>query len=278
MLPAIAASTNGRVVALASRSTDRARQMLAPYAGAEVLDSYDAVLARPDVDAVYIPLPNSLHKPWTLRALASGKHVLCEKPLALDAEEAEEMALAAVRSGRLLMEAFMYRFHPDMREFVKQLTDPLHVQASFGFDLRDEADIRLDRALGGGALLDVGCYTVSVARWILGEPVDVAVSARTRRGVDLSVTGLLSFEHGRTASVFASFESPELQDLTAVTREGVSRRARPFSSWRDPHDPYQLMIESFGDSVLQNTPVHIPPSESIANMRVLDRMRAAFSS
>ena len=172
----------------------------------------------------------------------------------------------------------MYRFHPDMRDFVTQLTDPLHVQASFGFDLRDEADIRLDRTLGGGALLDVGCYTVSVARWILGEPVEVAASARTTRGVDLSVAGLLSFEDGRTASVFASFESPELQDLTAVTREGVSRRTRPFSSWRDPHDPYQLMIESFGDSVLQNTPVHIPPSESIANMRVLDRMRAAFSS
>jgi D-xylose 1-dehydrogenase (NADP+, D-xylono-1,5-lactone-forming) len=278
VLPAIAASSNGRVVALASRSPDRAREMVAPYAGAEVLDSYDAVLARPDVDAVYIPLPNSLHKPWTLHALAAGKHVLCEKPLALDAEEAEAMAAAAARSGRLLMEAFMYRFHPDMREFVARLSDPLHVQASFGFELRDEADIRFDGRLGGGALLDVGCYTVSVARWILGEPVDVSASARTNRGVDVSVTGLLSFAEGRTASVFASFESPELQDLAAVTREGVSRRARPFSSWRDPHDPYQLMVESFGDSVLRSMPLQIPLSESIANMRALDRMRAAFSS
>jgi xylose dehydrogenase (NAD/NADP) len=278
LLPAIAASNNGRLVALASRSLDRARTMLAPYPGAEALDSYDAVLAHPDVDAVYVPLPNSLHQPWSIRGLEAGKHVLCEKPLALDATEAEEMAAAASTTGRKLMEAFMYRFHPDMRDFVARLVEPLHVQASFGFRLEGTSDIRLDAALGGGALFDVGCYTVSVSRWILGEPDETAATARMDHGVDVSVSGLLTFDQGRTASVWASFEAPQVQELTVIARNGVQRRALPFSSWHDPHDPYQLMVESFGDSVLRDQPVHIPLSESIANMQVLDRIRAAFSS
>ena len=252
--------------------------MLAPYPGAEVTNSYDAVLARPDVDAVYVPLPNGLHREWTLRALAAGKHVLCEKPLAVDAAEAEEMAAAADRSGRLLMEAFMYRFHPAMIEFVEGLREPMHVQSSFAFKLQDPADIRLDPTIGGGALLDVGCYTVSVSRWILGEPVEVFARAHHGHGVDMTVTALLAFGNGETASVWASFESPEVQDLTVVARDGVHQRARPFSSWRDPHDPYHLMVESFASSIIDSRPAHIPLSESVANMRVLDRVRDAIRS
>jgi D-xylose 1-dehydrogenase (NADP+, D-xylono-1,5-lactone-forming) len=278
VLPAIAASGNGELVALASRSAERARAMLEPYPGAEVVDTYEAVLARSDVDAVYIPLPNGLHKEWTLRALAAGKHVLCEKPLAVTAAEAEEMAAAAERSGHLLMEAFMYRFHPATREFVDGLRGPLHVQSSFGFTVHDTADIRLDGSIGGGALLDVGCYTVSVARWILGEPVDVVASARMGHGVDMTVTAVLTFRDGETASVWASFESPEVQDLTVVARDGVQQRTRPFSSWRDPHDPYQLMVESFAGSIINGRPVVIPLSESVANMRVLDRIRQAWGA
>jgi xylose dehydrogenase (NAD/NADP) len=276
VLPAIAAAGNGELVALASRSAERARTMLEPYPGAEVADTYDAVLARSDVDAVYIPLPNGLHREWTLRALAAGKHVLCEKPLAVTAAEAVEMAAAAERSSLLLMEAFMYRFHPETREFVEGLRAPLHVQSSFGFTVRDPADIRLDGTIGGGALLDVGCYTVSVARWILGEPVDVLASARMDNGVDMTVTALLTFRGGETASLWASFESPQVQGLTVVARDGVHQRARPFSSWRDPHDPYQLMVESFADSILQGRPAEIPLSESVANMRALDRIRQAW--
>jgi predicted dehydrogenase len=278
VLPGIASSHNGRLVTLASRSLERARAMVAPYGGAEPSDSYAAVLARADVDAVYIPLPNSLHREWTIRALQAGKHVLCEKPLGVNASEAEDMAAAAERAGRLLMEAFMYRFHPAMRAFVEQLHDPMHVHSTFGFLLADDHDIRLDAALGGGALLDVGCYTVSVSRWILGEPVEVVARAVMGRGVDVTITGLLRFAGGETASVWASFQAPEAQHLAVITSEGVYERVRPFSSWRDPHDPYQLMVESFADSVLHDRPAHIPPGESIANMRVLDRMRAEFSS
>ena len=279
VLPAIAASRNGLIIALASRSAERARNLLEAYPGAEVADSYDAVLARTDVDAVYIPLPNGLHKEWTLRALEAGKHVLCEKPLAVNAAQAREMADASERSGLRLMEAFMYRFHPVTREFVDGLRGPMHLEAKFGFTLRDPADIRLDPSIGGGALLDVGCYTASVARWILGEPAEVFATAHIGdEGVDMTVTALLSFPGGETASLWASFVSPEAQGLSVVARDGEHRLERPFSSWRDPHDPYQLMVESFGDSVLHNRPVEIPPSESVANMRVLDRIRNAFSS
>ena len=252
--------------------------MLAPYPDARVLESYEALLADPAVDIVYNPLPNHLHKEWTLRAFAAGKHVLCEKPLALNATEAEEMAAASQSAGRHLMEAFMYRFHPAMRAFVEQLRDPIHVQASFGFTVQDASDIRLQAPFGGGALLDVGCYTVSVSRWILGEPVEVLARARIERDVDMTITGLLAFGGNRTASVWASIESAEAQNLSVIARDGLHRRELPFSAYRDPHDPYQLMVESFADSVLHNRPVAIPLSESIANMRVLDRMREASRS
>jgi len=272
------ASSNGHIVAMASRDQARARELLSPYPGARVAESYEALLADPEVDAVYNPLPNSLHKEWTLRALAAGKHVLCEKPLGVDAREAEEMAAAADRASRHLMEAFMYRFHPAMRDFVESVREPIHLEASFGFQLQDRNDIRMQAALGGGALLDVGCYTVSVARWILGEPVGVFARAALENGVDVTTTAMLTFPGGATASVWASFESPEEQELKVVTRREVLRRTRPFSSYRDPHDPYQLMVESFAESVLHDRPVEIPPAESIANMRVLDRMREAARS
>jgi xylose dehydrogenase (NAD/NADP) len=272
VLPAIAASRNGRLVAIASRDPERARRMLAD-SGAQVLESYEAVLADPHVDAVYIPLVNNLHREWTLRSLEAGKHVLCEKPLGMNAREATEMAAAAGAAGKHLMEAFMYRFHPRVRALVESVHDPIYVQSNFGFPLNDSANYRLQPALGGGALLDVGCYTVSVARWILGEPVTVLARTRQAGGVDMSVNALLEFEGGRTASVWASFESPEEQALTVVMRDRVVRLERPFSAWRDPDDPYQLMVESFADSVMLDRPVAIPLSESIANMTVLDRIR-----
>ncbi|MGH7765329.1 MAG: Gfo/Idh/MocA family protein [Candidatus Dormibacteraceae bacterium] len=274
VLPAVAASANGRLVAIASRDRARAQKMAQPYAGLRVLDSYDALLADPSVDAVYIPLVNSLHKHWTLRAMEAGKHVLCEKPLALNATEAEAMATAAASSGRLLMEAFMYRFQPRIVAFLASLSEPLYVQASFGFRLHDPVNYRLRPELGGGALLDVGCYVVSVARWILGEPSDVFARSRVAGGVDMTTSVLMQFDSGATAALFASFESPEEQELTVVTRDAARRIERPFTS-RDQADPYQLMVESYARSVIDGSPAAIPLSESIANMKVLDRIRVA---
>ena len=274
VLPAIAKSNNGRVVAIASRDPRRARKVAEGYPDAQVADSYEALLADPNVDAVYIPLVNSVHKEWTLRALAAEKHVLCEKPLAMNAVEAEEMAVAAESSGKHLMEAFMYRFHPRTRRFVEGLRDPLYVHASFGFTMGRKDDYRAHAELGGGALLDVGCYVVSASRWVLGEPANVFARSRVSGGVDMTTSALLEFAGGETSSIFASFEAPEVQELTVVARDGVHHLERPFMS-RDEADSYQLMVESFGESILDGKPVAIPLTESIANMKVLDQIREA---
>jgi predicted dehydrogenase len=266
-------------MSIASRDSDRARDFASRHAFARIAPSYDAVLEDREVDAVYIPLVNTLHREWTLRALTAGKHVLCEKPLAMNALEAEEMAGAARDAGLHLMEAFMYRFHPRTRAFAESIHDPLYVHTTFGFTIDDPSNYRMRASLGGGALLDVGCYTVNVARWILGEPEGVlsVCSRDTARddAVDMTVAALLRFHGGATASLWASFEAPEGQELVVVERERTQRLAMPFSAWRDPDDPYQLMVESFADSVIENRPVAIPPEDSIANMRVLDRIRAA---
>ena len=272
MIPAIEASRNGRLVSIASRDPARARELASRHSIARVAASYDAVLDDPEVDAVYIPLVNSLHREWTLRALDAGKHVLCEKPLAMNAAEAEDMAAAAQRPGRHLMEAFMYRFHPRTRRFVESVRNPLYVQARFGFTLDKPGNFRLQSALGGGALLDVGCYTVSVARWILGEPSTVHAHSRMRDEIDMTTSALLQFPGGETAAVWSSFESAEGQDVTVVTNEAVHRLEMPFNS-RDEVDQFQLMVESFADSIIDDRPVAVPLTESIANMRVLDRIR-----
>ena len=174
----------------------------------------------------------------------------------------------------------MYRFHPRTRTFVEGLRGadpPLHVRASFGFTLTDANNYRMRRELGGGALLDVGCYAVNIARWILGEPESVAAEARVdaSTGVDMSVSALLRFPSGATASLWCSFEAAEEQGLTAITRTAASSLEQPFSAWRDPDDPYQLMVESFADTVMGGGSVATPVEDSIANMRVLDRIREA---
>jgi predicted dehydrogenase len=237
------------------------------------VETYDAVLEDPAVEAVYIPLVNSLHREWTLRALRAGKHVLCEKPLALNAAEAEEMAAAAEAAGRLLMEALMYRFHPRMRELAESVTAARHVHAVFGFSLDAPGNYRLDPQLGGGALLDVGSYTVSAARWLLGEPREVhAVARRGPSGVDTTVSALLGFAGGAQATLLASFETPEVQELVVVTGDRVVRLEQPFTAWRDPADPYQLMVEAFAAAALDGGPAPLPAADSIANLRVLDRI------
>jgi D-xylose 1-dehydrogenase (NADP+, D-xylono-1,5-lactone-forming) len=276
LLPALAEAGNAEVVALASRDGSRARAMADRHAVPRWYEGYDAVLEDPDVDAVYVALANGQHHPWTLRALAAGKHVLCEKPLACTAAEGEEMVAAAAGAGRLLMEAVMYRFHPRMRAFADRERDIRHLQATFAFPLRREGDPRLDAELGGGALLDVGCYCTDVARWLLGEPDHVqAVAHRIDGGVDLACIAALSFPGGRLASLCCSFESPEHQELVLAGSEGVERLERPFTAWRDPDDPYRLMVEAFSEAVVRGEPSPLPNESSLANLRLLDRIRAA---
>ena len=174
----------------------------------------------------------------------------------------------------------MYRFHPRTQEFIEGLgghDQPVHVQASFGFREVDRANYRLVRDLGGGALMDVGCYTISASRWILGEPDEVVAHAHIDPAtqVDMSTSALLRFGERGTAALWCSFESAEHQELTAITPRGVFSRETPFTAWRDPDDPYQVMVESFGDSVIKGDPVAVPLQDSIANMTVIDRIRRA---
>ncbi len=276
MLPAIRRAAGSELLAIASRDPRRAADMAERHDVPRVHAGYAELLADPDVDAVYVPLPNSLHRSWTMWALAAGKHVLCEKPLALNATEAREMAQTARMSGRLLMEAVMYRFHPRMRELAASLagTRIRHLYASFGFPLAAPSNHRMRPELGGGALLDVGCYVTDVARWLLGEPDRVEAVLR-REAVDMSCTAILGFPGGAQAALHASFESPEFQDLMVVCADRVERVRTPFTAWRDPHDPYVLMVEAFAGAVRAGGPAPLPVESSIANLNLLDRIRDA---
>jgi predicted dehydrogenase len=276
MLPALQASRNGTLVAIASRDEPRAQQLAARHGIPHVCGDYASVIARDDVEAVYIPLVNSSHRHWTLRALRAGKHVLCEKPLAMSGAEAAEMAASARTAGLCLMEAFMYRFHPRMRALAERTAGVRHSHAAFAFPLESPGNYRLDAKLGGGALLDVGCYTLDVTRWLHGgEPDEVAAVAAFDGGVDTSLAVALRFKNA-TATCWASFRSPEHQELVVVTGTGSEQLEQPFTAWRDPDDPYLLMVEGFADSVLRGAEVPHPPSESVATARLIDRVRAAM--
>jgi len=308
IVPAIRKSRNGRVYALGTRSPGAAEEIVAENKIGQVYDNYEAVIADPAVDAVYIPLPNHLHRPWTLKALSAGKHVLCEKPLACNVHEAREMADRAAASGALLMEAFMYRFHPRSRR-IKKIVDegaigkPCLVRSAFCFHMNDDiiksgGNVRLKVEMGGGALLDVGCYGVSVARWLMAaEPTRVQAQAvYLPTGVDVHLVGTLSFADGQLASVEASFMTALQQTYTVVGSDGAIelphnafipgendaiyiRRAQGEEKGQEHivkgADEYQLMVEHFADAVLKKTSLNYSPDDSIANMRVLDALSEA---
>jgi predicted dehydrogenase len=308
VIGAIQKSRNGRVHALATRSPADAAEVVAINRIENVYDNYDALLADPAVDAVYVPLPNHLHLPWTLKALSAGKHVLCEKPLACTVGEARKMAAGAKEAGLLVMEAFMYRFHPRSRQ-IKQKIDhggvgkPCLIRSAFCYHMDDEifesgGNARLKSDMGGGALLDVGCYSVSVARWLIGaEPTAVQAQAVYHpAGVDIHFVGSLRFEAEQLAVLEASFISALQQTYTVVGSEAAIELPHDaFIPWeRDAvytlrktddevgakqviqgADEYQLMVEHFSDAVLGQTELDVTPDDSIANMRVLDALAKA---
>src|SRR5688500_11487316 len=194
-VPGVRAASEGEVVAIASRDAGRAQAVATELRIPRAYATYEALLADPEVDAVYIGLPNGLHAEWTVRAAEAGKHVLCEKPAARRAADAQRMVEACGRAGVVLMEAFMYRLHPQharVLELVRQgaIGDPVFVRASFCFAMSAErraaGDVRLQAGLEGGALMDVGCYALNAARYIFGaEPL--AVSAQQRLDPRLEV-------------------------------------------------------------------------------------------
>ncbi len=208
-LAGVEQSTECEVVAVASRDGERAREYARAHGIARAHGSYESLLADEAVDAVYISLPNALHLEWSERALSAGKHVLCEKPLGRRAAEVEAAFDLAAREDRLLMEAFMYRHHPQtarLRELVAAgaIGRLALIRASFGFRLADPTNVRLSGTLEGGALMDVGCYCVSGARLVAGEPVSaVADQVIGGDGVDVAFAGTLRF----AGDVLAQFDA-----------------------------------------------------------------------
>jgi predicted dehydrogenase len=297
VLPAIQRSSNGELVAVASRDAHKAGAFAGELSIPRAYASYDQLLADREIEAIYIPLPNSMHHEWTIQAAQAGKHILCEKPLALNAAECAAMEAAAKADGVLLMEAFMYRFHPQTARVIELLRqgvigEPRLVQAAFTFRLTNPANIRLQPELGGGSLMDVGCYCVNISRTLFGaEPVEVQAFANWgASGVDEQLLGSLRFASGGYAQFDSALTLARREHYQVVGTEGVIEvpvaflpgqgdttiRIRDAAGERTETiagaDEYQLMVEHFAACVRGQATLRYPPAEAAANMRVIEAL------
>ncbi|HEU0027576.1 MAG TPA: Gfo/Idh/MocA family oxidoreductase [Ktedonobacterales bacterium] len=303
IIPAIQASSNGRLVAIASRDLARAESVALRERGARAYGSYQALLDDPNVDAVYVPLPNSQHLEWTVKAAAAGKHVLCEKPLGLTAAEVEAMYDACERAGVLLMEAFMYRFHPQIVWAHEQVAagriGPLRmIRSSFMFDLRGSSpdNIRLSGPLGGGSLMDVGCYPLSLCRLFFGvapERVAAMVSEPGEREVEWGVQAALDFGEGRRGLIDSSFALPWSQGAELIGDLGRLIIPRPFTPKKvetvvrleegeetyarrfAPVDQYQLQVERFAECARTGQTPPFSREDALAQARGIEMIYAS---
>lgn len=294
VIPAIQESDH-ELLAIASRDRGRAEEVAAAFDVPRSYGSYDQLLEDGDLDAVYNPLPNSLHAEWTMRAADAGLHVLCEKPLGVDADEAVEMTEYCRDRDVTLMEAFMYRYHPRTERAVdlvdKTLEGVRSVWATFQFPLGSDRNIRLDPDLAGGSLMDVGCYAISAARLFLGEPTGVTARTFDSRssGVDTSVAVLLDFADGSTAHLSASFDTQDTQRYRVEAENGwleaeeafVPRgdggvdieyevNGRHVDETFDPIDQYLLEVNHFANCVSAGTTPRTDGENAVENMRVID--------
>jgi predicted dehydrogenase len=288
------------VRAIAARDPRRAAQAAAKWRVPTVHADYAAVINDPAVDAVYIPLPNSLHAQWTLAAIRAGKHVLCEKPFTSNAVQAQAIAEAAdaarAADGVVVMEAFHYRYHPLMTRVLGLLADSVigrihHVEAELSFPLPKFSDIRYRLDLAGGALMDAGCYAVHCVRQLgSGEPTVVDATAKLRSpGVDRAMTAWLRFPDGATGRVTCSMWSRRLLSVSAkavgdqgeiritnfvapqiFNRLTVRTRAARWSERVAGEPTYNCQLRAFAAAVRDGAEVLTPPSDAVANMRVID--------
>ena len=305
VIPALQAAKNGVVVGIASRTREKADEYAEKHNLPQVFGSYDALLASPGIDAVYVPLPNSLHYEWTLKALGAGKHVLCEKPLAVTAAECEDIGRVAEEKGLKVLEGFMYRFHPRFELLQKLLGrgvvgDLKFIRVAHSFAAEGDENIRWFSALGGGALLDTGCYCVNISRMLTGEePVKVSafanyIDAADEGRVDTSAAGLMRFPGGATA-LFDCGVTLERRNLLEITgTEGRLYLDNPFSlidqdSVIEEHhfgqdtvthevkgeNHFVRMVEHFGESVLNGTPLRYSVADAVNNLRALEALARA---
>ncbi len=296
--PAIQASGNGELMAVASRDTQTAADFAKQWSIPRSYGNYSELLDDAEIDAVYIPLPNSMHRDWTIQAAEAGKHVLCEKPLSMTEAECREMSAAAAHHGVKFMEAFMYRFHPRTERILEMLEAGVvgelkMIHSTFTFHLTRPDNIRWLPEFGGGALMDVGCYCINVSRTITNsEPVEVqAFASWASTGVDDMMAGTLrfsddllaSFECGLNTKRRESYEiggtdaSLTVPDAFLPGTEDVI-----IEEYRDGEDPvihtvpgvdeYQCMVEHFADCVLQGTDPRYSADEAALNMRVIEAL------
>jgi predicted dehydrogenase len=305
-IPGIIGATNCEVVAIASRNVAAARAAAERLGIGTAHGSYEALLADPDVDAVYLPLPNHLHAEWTIAAARAGKHVLCEKPMALTVADAERMAEACEHAGVRLMEAFMYRQHPSwvaVRDLVAdgRIGRLVAIQSWFSYYNDDPANIRNLVEAGGGALFDIGCYCVNLSRMLFdGEPSRVvgSIVRDPVGGTDVVASGLLEFGDG-VATFTASTRAEDDQRVHVYGTKGRISVEIPFNipphlptrihvaAGGDPPvapaietltfaatDPYTAEAERFADAVLGDRDVPVPPADAVANLRVIEQLFA----
>jgi predicted dehydrogenase len=290
---------------VASRNAARAREYAELWDFAEAYDSYEKLLADPRVDFIYCPLPNHLHGDYIKKAADAGKPILCEKPLGLNARDAVEAAEYCEKKGVLLMEAFMYRFHPQWiraAEIISsgELGKIQITQGIFTYNNTDPANIRNVAAFGGGAILDIGCYTVSTARLIQGaEPREVSCKLLRdpASGVDILSSALLDFGEGRISSFTVGTQIFPRQKVTALGTGGCLTVELPFNMYGDCPgqltvstavgerrveteiaDQYLLEFDAFAEAIINKTAAPVPISDGIANMAVLDALFASAAS
>jgi predicted dehydrogenase len=297
VIPAMQQGTYSEVSAIASRAQERADSVAQKFGIGKAYGSYEQLLADPDVDAMYIPLPNDLHVPWSIKALEAGKHVLCEKPIALNADQAQTLVDAATHYPQLkVMEAFMYRFHPQWQR-AKELVaggaigELRTIQSMFAYSNLDPANIRNQADHGGGGLMDIGCYNISLSRFIFGEEptrVCATVEYDPRFNTDRLVSGMLDFR-GRSATFTCSTQLSPYQRINILGTTGRIEIEIPFNApahkpcrlWY-AHDStvdeqlfeisnqYTLQGDAFSRAILDNRPVPTPLDDAVANMRVID--------
>ena len=282
------------VSGVASRDGKRAEEYASEHGIERAYGSYEDLLADPDIEAVYISLPNSLHVEWSIKALEAGKHVLCEKPLSRRAEEVEQAFAVAERTGRFLMEAFMYRHHPQTAK-LKELVDGggigrlQLVRAAFSFPLRDSANVRLSADLGGGSLMDVGCYCVSGSRLLAGEPEQVYGEQVTgESGVDVLFAGTMRFPGDVVAQFDSGLYLPMRDELEAIgdqgsvflddpwhCREPVMLLRRDGGEERielAPADSYRLELENLSDAITGEAEPLLGREDAVGQARTIEAL------
>ncbi len=308
-IPAVKASPRGEVVAVAARDADRAAAFAQRHAIPRSVAGYERLISDPDVEAVYVALPNSAHAEWTMAAAAAGKHVICEKPLARDAREAAVVVEACARAGVALAECFVYRYHPQTLRIGRWLREGAigevrTVHANFHFTMdaeRRRRDIRMSAPLAGGALMDLGCYPISWLRFVFGEEPESAAARAVwdpEGGVDTQMVGMLSFSAGRAGTFDCSFDCDQDLSTTIVGTKGrivvaqpyhprgsgatvrLLRRGLPEEVHVDAKDEpaFLAAVEAFHATVRDGAPLRVPSRDGVDNMAAIDAVRASAAA